>query len=396
MTERSGSGDGTRGPGRTVRTLAAASFLNDMGSDMIYPIWPLFVTQFMGANMAVLGLLDGLGDALVSISKAFSGYISDRVGRRKVFIWTGYLMGSLSRVGYALSPAWGWLIPFRILDRSGKIRSSPRDALVAEASLDSNRGRNFGLLRSMDHLGAVVGILLAALLFSYLGYTRLFLIAALPSLAASALIIIRIRERRALKGESSPRISFGRLPRSLKLFFLVGGIFSLASFSYSFLLMFSLGSEIGEGGVPFLYLIFTATASVVSIWFGKLSDSIGRIPVMAFSFLLWIAVCLLFLFHAGLWMIIAAFVVYGLHKGSLEPVRKTIVSELAPDDMRASTLGGYQMLIGLAALPSSLAAGIIWEAVSPGAPFVISIVLTLASLLLLMVMWGVRGRGASS
>ena len=130
---------------KSIRVFAWASFLNDLGSDMIYPVWPLFVTSFMGANMAMLGLIDGLGEAFVSISKAISGYISDRVRKRKFFIWSGYILGSLSRFGYAFAPAWQWLIPLKILDRSGKIRSAPRDALVADISNNKNRGGNLHL-----------------------------------------------------------------------------------------------------------------------------------------------------------------------------------------------------------------------------------------------------------
>src|SRR3989338_10573064 len=107
---------------KTIRIFAWGSFLNDLGSDIIYPIWPLFVTTFLGANMAVLGLIDGLGEAIVSISQAASGYLSDRIRKRKVFIWTGYLFGSISRVGYALSTDWQHLIPLKILDRAGKMR----------------------------------------------------------------------------------------------------------------------------------------------------------------------------------------------------------------------------------------------------------------------------------
>jgi len=114
---------------KTVRTFAFASFLNDLGSDMIYPVWPLFVTSVLGANMAVLGFIDGLGEAIVSISQAASGYVSDRLRRRKIFIWTGYLFGSLSRIGYALSTLWQHLIPFKIMDMAGKIRGAPRDAI---------------------------------------------------------------------------------------------------------------------------------------------------------------------------------------------------------------------------------------------------------------------------
>ena len=154
---------------RILTVFALASFLNDYGSDAICPIWPKFVLLFTGANMAILGLVDGLGDAIVSISQALSGYVSDRVGKRKVFIWTGYLLGGSSRIGYAFSAAWQHVIPFRILDRFGKIRGAPRDAMIADISTQKNRGRNFGLLRAMDNLGAVCGIATTIFLFSLLG-----------------------------------------------------------------------------------------------------------------------------------------------------------------------------------------------------------------------------------
>jgi len=179
---------------RSIRVFAWASFLNDLGSDMIYPIWPLFVTSFMGANMAMLGLIDGLGEAFVSISKAISGYLSDRIRKRKFFIWSGYIFGSASRIGYALAPAWQWLIPLKILDRSGKIRSAPRDALVADISTDQDRGSNFGLMKAMDNLGAVCGIVICLLLFEHIGFTKLFLIAAMPSLVSAFLIYKYIKE----------------------------------------------------------------------------------------------------------------------------------------------------------------------------------------------------------
>ncbi|MFA7564539.1 MAG: MFS transporter, partial [Candidatus Neomarinimicrobiota bacterium] len=155
---------------RTVRIFAWASFLNDMGSDIIYPVWPLFVTEILKANMAVLGFVDGLGEAVVSLAKALSGYWSDRIRKRKVFIWSGYLMGAASRIGYAISTVWQHLIPFRILDRAGKIRGAPRDAIIADVSTNDNRGRNFGLMRMADNLGAVVGILICLALFKKIGY----------------------------------------------------------------------------------------------------------------------------------------------------------------------------------------------------------------------------------
>src|SRR3989339_1181559 len=150
---------------KTVATFSIASFLNDMGSDMIYPIWPIFLTSVLGADMTILGLIDGIGDAIVSISQAVSGYWSDRLKKRKVFVWIGYICGGISRLGYALATTWQFIIPFRILDRAGKMRGAPRDAIISDISTQENRGRNFGILRTFDNLGAVAGILITVFLF---------------------------------------------------------------------------------------------------------------------------------------------------------------------------------------------------------------------------------------
>ena len=178
----------------SIKIFALASFLHDMGSDIVFSVWPVFVTQVLGANMSILGLIDGVGDALVSISQAVSGYLSDRWGKRKIFVWVGYLFGGVARIGYALSPSWQWLIPFRMLDRSGKIRGSPRDAIVSDLSTNADRGRNFGLLRAMDNLGAVFGILISLFFLKYLGYTKLFLFAAIPSFIAVVMLILFTKE----------------------------------------------------------------------------------------------------------------------------------------------------------------------------------------------------------
>ncbi|MDP3970441.1 MAG: MFS transporter [bacterium] len=202
---------------KTVRTFALASFLNNLGSDMIYPIWPLFVTSVLGVPMTVLGFLDGLGDALVSISQAFSGYLSDRFKKRKPFIWLGYLFGGLSRIGYALSSYWQLLIPFRILDRAGKMRGAPRDAMIADASTQANRGKNFGIIRAMDNLGAVCGIIVCIIFFNVLGYRNLFLLASIPSLISLLLIIFFIKEKKLPDTKIYKGLALKDIDRNFKL-----------------------------------------------------------------------------------------------------------------------------------------------------------------------------------
>lgn len=339
----------------------------------------------MNANMAVLGFIDGLGDAIVSISQAASGYFSDKIRKRKIFIWTGYLFGSISRIGYALSTVWQYLIPFRILDRAGKIRSAPRDAIIADISTNENRGRNFGLLRTMDNLGAVCGILICILFVKILGYRTLFMLAAIPSAVGALLILFLIKESKTEQLKIYKGLSFKDLDKNFLLFLVLSAIFALGAFSYSFLLIYAKQFGFTLTFVPVLYLIFTAVASIFSLPFGRLSDKIGRKKVLIIAFLLWGMVCLNFILWHSYSSIILAFIFYGTHKAALETVQKTLVAELAPPQYKASTLGGFQMIIGLCALPASLIAGILWEKIDLLTPFYFSLVLTIISSLMLLV-----------
>jgi len=392
VAPRSGEASPPAHPRRNLRTLYAASFLNDLGADMIYPIWPLFVTTVLGANMAVLGLIDGLGDAIVSLSQAASGYLSDRLGRRKVFIWLGYACGSLSRAGYAISASWSLLLPFRALDRAGKIRSAPRDAIIADESTPRNRGHNFGWLRAMDNLGALCGVLVCLALLGPLGYRGLLWLAALPSLASVALILLLLREHRPTQARIFKGLSLRALGRDLRLLTILSACFALGAFSYSFLLILAHRSGFRAGTVPVLYLLFTAVAALTSLPFGRLSDRVGRRAVLHLGYIFWGLTCLALILTRHTAGIVAAFVLYGLHRGALDPVQRALVAELAPPGLRASSLGGFQMVVGLCALPASLLAGVLWERAGVLAPLSVSLALTaLAALLLLFVREPGRG-----
>jgi MFS family permease len=406
---------------KSIRAFAWASFLNDLGSDMIYPIWPLFVTTVMGANMAMLGLIDGLGEAFVSISKAISGYISDRMRKRKFFIWSGYILGSLSRIGYALAPTWQWLIPFKILDRSGKIRSAPRDALITDISTNQTRGGYFGLIKAMDNLGAVCGVIVCLLIFERVGFTNLFILAAAPSLLSAWLIYKFIRENKARENHGSEPQSklLGIIPSAardcstyqfhgaahtelefhnklfagfkwkdlttnFKLFLFLNSVFSLGAFSYSFLLVYAGKSGFTAVYLPVFYLIITVTAALFSLPMGKLSDKVGRKKIMYLAFFFWAAICISFIYSTNSIVVTGVFILYGLHKAALETIQKTYAAELSPDSYRASGLGIFQMAIGVCALPASLIAGFLWDKINMHAPFYLSLSLTLAACALLM------------
>jgi len=379
----------TKNTKKTVATFALASFLNDLGAEMIYPIWPIFVTTVLGANMAVLGLIDGLSDAIVSISQAFSGWLSDRIRKRKIFVVLGYLFSGLSKIGYAFAVVWQNLIPLRIFDRAGKIRDSPRDAIIADVSTRKNRSKNFGILRAMDKLGGVFGILISIFFLAALGYRNLFLLAAIPPLIGTMFILGVVKEKRK-KIKVHKGISFKNISKNLKLFMILSAIFALGSFSYSFLLVYAKKFGFPIVFIPVLYLIFVASASVFSIPFGKLADKIGRKRVLFISLSFWMLLCIIFILTNSQFMqyyyflIIITFILYGLHKGALDPVQKTLVAELAPKEFRASTLGGFEMIIGLCALPASLGAGLLWDRVGFITPFYLSLGLTVISIIMLL------------
>lgn len=344
----------------------------------------------MGANMALLGLIDGLGEAFVSISKAISGYLSDRVRKRKFFIWSGYILGSVSRIGYALSPTWHWLVPFKILDRAGKIRAAPRDAMVADISTNDNRGGNFGLMKAMDNLGAVCGIVICLLLFEHIGFTNLFIIAAIPSLASAWLIFRYIKETKSPEHKIFAGLSFKDLSFNFKLFLFLNSVFTLGAFSYSFLLIYAGKSGFKATYLPLFYLIITVTAALFSLPMGKLSDKIGRKKVMYLAFVLWGLICLSFILSTDRIIVVAAFILYGLHKAALETVQKTYAAELSPDCFRASGLGVFQMAIGLCALPASVIAGFLWDKINMHAPFYLSLGLTLTACAILVFVKEIR------
>ncbi len=371
----SASSDSLKERKKVVSTFAWASFLHDVGSDAVFSVWPLFVTNVLKANMSTLGLIDGIGDAMVSLSQAVSGYLSDRFRKRKVFVWLGYLFGGIARIGYALAPAWQILIPFRILDRSGKMRGSPRDAMISDVSTDQDRGRNFGILRSMDNLGATLGTVLAIVLIDRLGYRNLFFLAAIPSVPAVLLVLIRVREtpgdKRIYRG-----VRLRDFGRDLKIYTLSSAIFALAAYSYSFLLVHASRSDFSTPVVPALYLLFNLVAALLSLPFGRLADRIGRKPVLYLAFLFWGLVNAVLIVFPGKTGIVACFALYGMHQASLLPVQKALVAELAPGEFVASSLGGFQMIIGLLGLPASLLAGYLWDTVNSSAPFYCSLFLT--------------------
>jgi len=369
-----------------AHVFGAASFLNDTGSDMIAPIWPTFLKDQLGLSVGLVQIVDGLALMITSLSKLGAGYASDRTGKRKSFITLGYAMSSIARIGFVLA-TFGYqffqIVLWKSMDRLGKIRGPPRDAIVAGHETEKKRGSAFGVLRALDTAGAVLGTTITFLLFEYIGYTGIILLAVIPSLGSVVVVSVLVKEKRGkdvFKG-----VSFRGLDKNLKVFLLASVLFALATFSYSLLIFLSeiYGYSVEEQTL--LYLLFVIVYAASAYPFGRLSDRVGRKPVMAVAFL--------FLMVTSLWAnfivfdmltITPLFIFFGLMNGALDPVQTSFVSDLVEEERRASIIGAFQMAVGISALPAGIIIGYLWDSINPLAAFQYSIVLTFFALMLLL------------
>ena len=358
-----------------------ASFLNDMSSDMIAPIWPTFLLNYVGLTFAMISFIDGLALTITALSKLGAGYASDKTGKRKPYITTGYFLSMISRLSFIVSTSFVTITITKSLDRLGKIRQAPRDAMVAGETDENTRGKTFGFLRAMDSAGALVGAIISYFLFIYIGYVGIILLATVPAAMSVIVIAFLIKERKGkdvFKG-----VSFKGLNKNLKMFLLASILFALATFSYSFLILFS-SNYYTEFQLPLLYILFTLTDSASAYPFGRASDRFGRKSVLIVGFL--------FLVLTATWShivndwitVIPLFLLFGLSAGALTPVQTAYVADLVEEERRASIIGAFQMTIGLAALPAGLIIGYLWESFGPLIAMNYSTILAFVAMLLML------------
>ena len=362
-----------------------ASLLNDTGSDMIAPIWPTFLTTQLGLTEGHVLIVDGIALTVTSLSKLGAGYASDRTGKRKAFITLGYTLSMVARIGFILATYAYQLfqiVLWKSLDRLGKMRGPPRDAIVAGHVKEKRRGRAFGILRSLDTAGAAIGTIITFFLFDFFGYTGIILLAVIPSIGSVIVVSVLIKETRGknvFKG-----ITFRGLDRNLKLFLLASILFALATFSYSLLILLSDNLGFSVPQQTLLYLLFTLVYAASAYPFGWMSDKIGRKMVMALAFLSLILTSVWIYLIFDPLMVIPMFIFFGLMNGALDPVQTSFVADLVEEERRASIIGAFQMAVGICALPAGLVIGYLWDHYAPVVAFQYSIVLTLFALLILL------------
>ena len=377
---------------RNIYLLGLVSFINDTGSKMILPILPLFIKSLDGSGLAI-GLVGGLGETIAALLKVFAGHISDKIGKRKPFVFFGYGIAAIAKLLLAVAGVWPHVLILRSIERLGKgVRQPARDALLAASTTKKARGRGFGIHRAFDSGGAILGSLLALTLFWFLDFNfrQIFLFAGIISLL-SLLPAFFVREGNLdAKREKAPAVSISlkSLPRNLEAFILIASIFALANFSYMFFILRSEQFFLKELAVvmPILmYAIYNTIATSFAVPAGILSDKIGRKKVLLFGYALFALVSLAFIYVSSLIMMALLFFLYGLFFAFVDASERAFVSDMAPKEICATALGTFQAATGLALLPASVIAGLLWDSFGFTATFFYGFLLALIAVLLFII-----------
>ena len=365
------------------------SFLTDVASDMVYPLLPVFLTQYLGATQSFIGLVEGFAESVAALFTLFSGKISDRLRDRSRLVLFGYSLSSISRpfIAAAQGP---WTVFFiRFSDRMGKgIRTSPRDAIIADSVGPHNRGKAFGLQRSMDHAGAVVGPLIATLLLATIvkDLRTLIWLTAIPGLLAVALILWKVREVLP-KDREVPKTPALRLnmPRGkLRIYLIILFLFILSCSSDAFLLLRARELGVPAAFLPLLWMVFNLVKALTALPCGILSDKIGRRRMIVIGWVIYAAVYAAFAMAKTGWQVWLIFTCYGLFYGFTEGSERALLVDFSPDHEKGQTFGWYYLIVGLGSLPASLWFGWVWQSSGAPAAFSISAAISLAACVLML------------
>jgi len=375
--------------GRNVIALAAVSFFTDVSSEMIYPLLPVFLTVTLGASAGTLGAIEGAAETTASLLKLASGWWSDRVRRRKPLVVFGYALAALARPLIAAAQSATQVLAIRLTDRVGKgVRNSPRDALIAESVDPSIRGRAFGFHRAADHLGGVVGPLVAFALIQWLAVDirTVFWLALIPGIFAVVTVVAFVRETSHAGVQGSPLARSasaenavspaaaensvpGPMPRSFWAYLTVLLIFTLGNSTDAFLLLRANQLGVPIALAPILWASLHVVKTATSTHGGALSDRIGRVPTLIAGWTIYALVYLGFAFASQQWHAWALFIGYGLFFALTEGAERALVADVVPAARGGTAFGWFHLTVGLGALPASILFGLVWDRAGAHAAF---------------------------
>ena len=376
---------------RNVIILGLISCFADISSEMVYPLIPLYLTAAFGATPVLVGMIEGIAESVASLLKVFSGYISDRFQHKKAIAFSGYATGLLYKAALLFAGSWGGILAARVIDRFGKgIRTAPRDVMVSESADKSRMGKAFGIHKMLDMAGSAIGILLSFLLIKNIGsdtsgYKTVFALSVIPIVIA-LLLFSFVHEKKG-KREAVQREHFWenilQLDSRLKLYLAITFLFTLGNSSNSFLLLRASNIGFDSSTTILLYFIYNLTASLLAIPCGKLSDRIGRKRLLVGGYLTFSLVYFGFAFCNSQPLMILIFVIYGVYTAMTTGAERAFIAEISPPQLKGTMLGLQSTLVGIALLPASVIAGLLWDHIGVFAPFLFGGFLSLLSALLL-------------
>ena len=378
-----------RGLPRSIWMLGFVSLFMDTSSELIHSLLPVFLIGTLGAGTVTVGLIEGIGEATASITKVFSGALSDWLGHRKWLTVAGYGLAALTKPLFPLAGSVGWVLAARFLDRVGKgIRGAPRDALVADIAPKELLGAAYGLRQSLDTVGAFAGPLLAILLMALLvsDIRVVFWFAVIPALLAVILLVLGVREPdrpAAAPAGGRPPIRLAQLKALGGAFWAVvavGSVLTLARFSEAFLVLKAYDVGLGLALVPIVMVVMNVAYALSAYPAGILSDRFGRGGVLRAGIALLVVADLALALADGIWLLGAGVVLWGLHMGFTQGLLATMVAETAGADVKGTAFGIFHLVTGVVLLAASLLAGWLWEAVGPAATFLAGALFTTLAL----------------
>ena len=387
---------------RNVWAVGFTSMFMDISSEMVLNILSLFLSNVLGVQTSIIGLIDGVAEATASILKLFSGWLSDRIGGRKWLAVIGYGLSAVFKPLFYFANSWGLVAGARWADRVGKgIRTAPRDALVADSVEQKTRGLAFGFHRAMDTTGAMVGLLIAALvvwlsqkndlLLSRATFQTIVLVSLIPAFLAVVTLAVGARDV-AVKGKREvPRISLKSMGKPFSIFLVIVSIFTLGNSADSFLVLRAQNLGISVLGILLMLAVFNLIYALVSTPAGSLSDRIGRRKLIVGGWLVYAVIYLGFAAANSSWQVWVLYALYGFYYGMAYGSANALVADLVPDHLRGTAYGTYNAVIGLLAFPASFIAGVLWQGLGnwpgfgPSAPFLFGGVMALIAAFLLLV-----------